>query len=369
MSHIVMRLGSLLFSSLVTLFAFGFEQGGGNEIRESRVSLKGEYHLREAMTLLAATGNRVVDLRPRLGQEVTDPLLRLDLGDTPFWQAADRLAAQAGLRLTPYLDRSTGLPTLGFQAAAEGESPATVPTAYVGPFRIRLKRLTATRDLADPSANRLLCVLELAAEPRLEPILLRHEADCVRFRFPEQEGKASAFGGTGVIKWTGEAVVEVPIILPLPPRSEKQIKELEVYFSVLVPPRQTQFHLERLAPDQEAMQDGVRLRLSDLLISPGGSRWQVRLRLHYPPGSLPLESHQTWAFERNQFELRHRRTGATLRPQQVEIGIEEGKEIRIAYTFRDMPEHRPEDWELFYRTPAPPVVYPLRFRLSDIPLP
>jgi hypothetical protein len=258
---------------------------------------------------------------------------------------------------------------LGIQASTEGESASSIPTAYVGPFRVRLKRATALRDLADPQANRLVCILELAAEPRFEPILLRHQRHCLQYRFADQEGKVSLSAGTGVIPWLGQAAIEVPVTLPLPPRSVNSLSELRGSFHVLVPPGPLSFRLTALKAGVEETRQGVSLHIAEVSLSPGGTRCQVEVKLRYPDGALGLESHQTWAFDRNRLELRHRQTGAVLRPQNMQIGIDEGREVRITYTFRDLPEQRLAEYDAEYETFSTPVLYPLEFVLRDLPLP
>lgn len=369
MKNTLVWITTLLALGLLALH--GAEPNGheADRISESRVTLRGEIRLAEALSKLTATGNPVIDLRPRLGQEVSDPLLRLDLSDAPFWQAADAIAAQAQLRLTPHMDRGSGLPALGIQALSTEGIPSLIPTAYVGPFRIRLKRMTATRDLAEPLADKLVCVLELAAEPRLEPILLRHEKDCIGYGFSNKRGQASLSAGTGVISWLGQAALEIPVSLPLPPRADSVLTELKGSFKVLIPPGKVTFRLDGPKAGLEENRDGISLQILGVTFSPSGTQCRVQLRLRYPEGSLALESHQTWAFERNRLELRHRQTGTVLRPAGTEIGIDEGREVRISYTFRDLPESRLVEYELLYQTFSPPTLYPLEFSLRDLPLP
>lgn len=364
-----MQVGIVLAGVLAWGLAAWAQQSAPQSVGESRVSLHRVGRLSEALASLSATGNAVVDLRPRLGQETNDPVLRLEAGDVTFWKAADAIAAEARLRLTPHIDRATRRPALGIQALAEGESVSSIPTAYVGPFRVRLKRTTALRDLTDPQANRLVYVLELAAEPRFEPILLRHERDCVRYRFSNQEGKASLLAGTGVIQWLGQAAIEVPVALPLPPRTEKHLSELRGTFHVLVPPGPLSFHWKGLKAGTEQTRQGVSVQITDVSLSPGGTRCHVQVKLRYPDGTLGLESHQTWVFEGNRLELRHRQTGAVLLPQSVQIGIDEGREVRFTYTFRDLPEQRLADYDAEFETFSTPLLYPLEFVLRDLPLP
>ena len=327
------------------------------------VTLQGKLRFSAALERLGQTGNRVVDLRRRLGQEASDPELDLALREVPFWQAVDAVAAQAGLRLTPYWDRGTSEPVLGLQAWLGDRPQEPLPVAYDGPFRVAVQRLTAVRDLAEPAGSKLVCLVEVMAEPRLQPILLRDGGP------GGEAGSGPTPARLGMVKWSGEAALELPLVLPLPPRTARVVPELHLRCRVLTPPRQTVLRLEHLRAGAEAVADGLRLRLREWNVSRGGDRWQAEVELHYPAGRLPLESHQTWAFQTSPVELRSRAGGGSLRPQEVEVGIEEERAVRLRYAFRGLRGQQPGDWELVCRFPAPPVWYPLHAVFRDLPLP
>jgi hypothetical protein len=337
-------------------------------IAASRVTLDGELKLSAALKKLADTGNRIVDLRPRLGQEVTDPTLTLVLRDAPFWEALDLVAELAHLQVTPHLDAKTGASVIGIQAQAEGAT-SYLPTAYSSPFRIVVKQVAATRNLARPAESTLTYQVQLTCEPRLQPILLKIGRQSVAASVGGEALKPVDQGGVGVVRLIGEASTELTIRLPLPPRGTAQFKLLRGEYQALVPPEQLTFELPQLAVGARAEQQGVEATVTSFQNDRAAQRWLIGMKLNYPPGTFDLESHQTWALERTQLELRHKQTKTVVRTNlSPEIGIDEGRSFHITYAFAAVPG-RPEEWEIIYRTPAPPVLYPVRFEFKDLPLP
>jgi hypothetical protein len=332
----------------------------------SVVALSGNLPLSEAIKRLEATGNRIVDLRPRLGQEVTDPLLPPGFPELPFWQALDRVADWADLRLVPHIDKKSGEPIVGLAARDKDVPPRQHPSpalGYSGPFRVAVKQLTATRNLDDPNQSGLTCVVQVACEPRLQPLLLRLGRGSITY-----DGKPVDQGGIGTVKALGEAAIELTVRLPLPAR---QVASLNFggEFVALTPPSNLTFEFPRLAANEKVTLAQTTATLASFRSDRATQQWLFGITLDYPAGTLDLESHQTWAMERNKIWLRHQKTKTLLETKlNPEIGIDEGRSIHINYAFADVPG-RPEDWELVYRAPAPPVAYPVRFAFSNLPLP
>jgi hypothetical protein len=332
------------------------------------VSAKGKQTLNAFLPTLAAGGNKIVDLRARLGQEVLNPVLTLDLDQRPFWAAADEMARQAQLKLTPLADPETGEPMLGLQAV-ETPRTAPLPISYAGPFRVAVKQVGAQRNLEDALLSQLTVLLDLAWEPRYRPLLLRMPRDGIQATGKNGQLERYEQAGTGAIKLVREASVEIPLRLPLPPRTVLTLQELRGELTVLVPPEMLTFKFARLAASETVERQEVRATLERFAIDPGNRLWTISLALQYPSARLDLESHQTWAMENNLATLVHRTTGQRL-PTRLnpEIGIEEGRAIRIRYRFRNVPG-APEDWQFEYRAPAAPVAFPVPFTFRDVPLP
>ena len=332
----------------------------------SKVTLQGRKSLDEAVAALQQSGNVIVDLRRRLGQEIRRPTLNLRLVGAPFWRAVDEVNRQAMIEMTPLIDPGRHEPVLGI--TQPDRPPTPVPTAYDGPFRITVVELTAVRRLDDPRLSTLLARLQIAWEPRLRPLFMRVAPDSVRasgtdgFRTVDQ-------GGVGTIKLVGVYPAELSLRLPLPPRSWASLPKLKGSFDVIVPPTQARFTFTKLVTGEKQSDRGVTATLREIVADRHRRRWTVVLTLVYPWDKLPLESHQIWAMEGNRIQLVHRTENLQWQAEPDEqVSIDEGRAIHITYHFADVPG-KLADWTLVYIAPAAPIWYDLDFTFDNLPLP
>jgi hypothetical protein len=208
----------------------------------------------------------------------------------------------------------------------------------------------------------------MTCEPRFQPILMRIGRQSIALSTKEDQLVTIDQAGVGMLKLLGEASVAIPLRLPLPPRATQTLRELRGEFVVLTPPNQLTFELP-LASGAAATLQQTTTTVSSFRSDRATRQWLIGITLNYPAGTLDLESHQTWALERNRIELRHKRS-KTILPTRLnpEIAIDEGRAFHITYAFADVPG-KAEDWEVLYRTPAPPIACPVRFAFKDLPLP
>jgi hypothetical protein len=189
-------------------------------------------------------------------------------------------------------------------------------------------------------------------------------------RSPNAAGELASVdqGGSTVLRLLGEAAVEIPLRLPLPPRKQVTLTQLECQFQIQVPPEQLLFTFPRLMPNGQQTVKGVSVSINRCDVEPKSGPWTVGITLKYPPGTLELESHQTWAVEGNEIALVDRagqRIGTKL---NREVSIDDGGSIRVNYYFERM-TGKPDDYRLEYRAPAAPVTYAAKFAFRDLPLP
>src|SRR3972149_3169916 len=116
------------------------------------------------------SSNKIVDYRQQFGQPTTDPPLKVNFDNTPFWQGLDQVLDQAERRGYHYADQ----PGLNLVGRPESEWGLHHPqnAVYSGPFRFEPIRLVVQNDLRDPKASSLRLSVEAAWEPRLKPICL-----------------------------------------------------------------------------------------------------------------------------------------------------------------------------------------------------
>jgi len=361
---LALLLAPLLFAFLVT----ATQPSPEKPLAAAQVALQGSMNLQDALKLLSGTGNAAVDLRSRYGQEAPNPALEFALGKTTFWPAADEIAKKANLRLQPWMNSDSKECLLGFVGPSAFGNGAQLPPAYDGPFRVVIKRTNADRHFDDQSLSSLSITIELAWEPRYRPLLLKVGNGSVRATNADGSSVVVDQGGTTAIRLLGEAAVEIPVRLPLPPRQQLTLPKLECQFAIQVPPEQLLFTIPRLAQNEQQTHKGVTALVNHFDVEPKSGLWTIGITLKYPAGTLDLESHQTWAVEGNDIALVHRNGQRIASKLNRDVAIEDGGSIRVTYYFERM-AGRPDEYHLEYQAPAAPLTYSAKFTFHNLPLP
>lgn len=334
-------------------------------IEPSRVTLRAEGM--PLSKLLAAleqqTGNKIVDTRRQPVGQAPDPPLKVDFDSTPFWPALDQVLQQTGL--TMYL--------FGQQKAVclveptGGEPSGTRWVSYSGPFRFEAVGLVAERDLREPARGALKLELEVAWEPRLEPITLQQRLADLRV---EDEN------GRPLMVLTPEAELEVPVergpvakrlVIPLalPPRELNKIGRIEGALSALVPGRLETFRFSGLPSAKNAKQ---RIAGASVVVQQARQAdrlWQIDLLVRFDRAEGALASHRNWILNNPAFL--QDRDGKTIPYAASQITRQGPSEIGLSYQFAA--EGPLEDYTLVYQTPAIIFSKVFAFRFKDIPLP
>jgi hypothetical protein len=311
--------------------------------------------LREVLRVIEATGNVVEDRGADNFGKVTLPNQ-----PTPFWPLLDELARQTQRQIVPR--RGGGLLLLPQLAAPA----AAMSPVYAGPFRARLKQVTAMRHFNDPALDQLVVMVELLWEPRLSPWLLRLMPSSVRLTENSQTTTVDQ-GGQVTFRLLGEPGLDLPIRLPLPARQRLQLDSLTISAAIVVPPDRVVVPFERVEPTPAREFAGIQVRLRQVDREAVTGRWQVVTEVTYP--NLDLESHQAWVFGSVQLELRPRNGGPPLRLRQPDaVSISEGRSILITHQVPDLPGVT-RDYALSLFLPATPVEHKLELKFHALPLP
>lgn len=327
---------------------------------------------REALAEIARqTGVRVEDLRGE-----SDSPIRLDVKRVPFWQAVDDIAAAAGARVTVF-------PTSGRIALDKrGPNYRLPPICYDGRFRLRLKKVSANRDLetddSSPRRGSTNLALEIAWDPDLYPLYLETRPRGLRLVDDKNNGLTIPDEGRSLAPVDGLLALGIDLTLPALPRSVARIRSLEGQLSMISPSKMLGFHfdgLDRLAqanandPERLRTQENVACRV--LKVTLQRERWTIQVALDYPPGLKQLDSNQSWVVN-NEMTLESadgkKRFPAT---NYVVTSVSAGHAM-LSYHFRDknsLKRGKASDWKLIYRAPADLIEVPLKFSFKDIPLP
>lgn len=311
------------------------------------------------------TGNRLVDYRRQFGQQVDDVHVTLDLDNVPFWKVVDRLATAAGM--VPYaFSGEDGLALISATAAAPTLDAGASHVHYAGAFRLKVSRLTLTRELDAPTAQ-LEVQLEAAWEPRLKPLFVT--VATANLRIIDD-------GGETLNPVNPKLVLEVPpqgrasqvdvtLAVAAPPRKAKQIKRLTGKFDVLLTAEMHTFRFKNLADHKREQQ---RAAAVVVVLEPTrmiNSLLEVPVRIRYENPLNALESHRAW-FYKNPAYLESA-DGAKSTPGSTELARQADDELSLNLMFVDPGDLSTKTF--VYQTPADIVSLPIEFEFTDLPLP
>ena len=279
---------------------------------------------------------------------------------TPFWVAADKLAADTGHRLA--LDGNK----VKVVKRASGVKPA--PSAVDGPFRVAVKRVTAKRDF-DAAATEYEVQLDVFWEPRFPVFLIDGEPRVSEVAV--SGAKPTAEAPTGRVMPTGyshTATVRVKGI----PRGAKQIDTLSGTFAVVAAEKVLAVEFKDLTGDKPVTQtaDGVAVTLRPARKLE--KRVEFGVELLYPASHPTFESFQLWAGG-NKFRLIGPDNRTAFEPTDYSSD-ENGRRVRADYNFAG-PNGKPfalpdlKGWRVVYETPGPMVEQAVTFKLTGIELP
>lgn len=345
---------------------------GATAGQPSRVTIRGQgIRLVDALgQLQRQSGNPITDLREAYGGEASNPALDLDLNDVPFFEALEEIARKAGVALTFYTgDGTIGIVPAGMESGAGYDNGATskAPVRRVGPYRVVLQRVSATRDLASGRAT-ATATLEMAWEPRLRPMLLALKGDGLTIT--DDQGRAVAPDvaeeSLSTVLRPENPVAEINVNMAAPERGARSLKELTLRGEVTLPAGVRRFTFPRLdAADAAQAQGDVKVTLESTEVE--DNVWKVNVRLEMPGEGAAFESYQQglfnnrlWLQKPDGTRFEHNGGFATTESGAGVLGFE--------YLFVDVPG-APADWQFVYETPSRVVAVPLEITFEDVPLP
>jgi len=333
-------------------------------IQASRITLKADG--RPLSEVLAAiqeqSGNKIVDLRDRFGHEKTDPAITIELEETPFFEALDRVLDQAGMTVYPYTQERA----VAVVARRESQKPAAGRVAYAGPFRIEATVVTARRDLRDPTGNAVQVTLVIMWEPRVRPINLVQKLEELTAvdenggsLLPEEaRGELAAMAGN-------EVACELQMPLKLPPRDVKRVAKLEGKLLAMVPGRVEEFRFGDLEVAKNVSKRVAGVTVTLVEVRRSFQLWEFRVSVRYDEAGESLESYRGWIFN-NEAYLEDRQGG------RVEVaGLETTRQTEdmVEFAYRFAPEKELHNYRFVYKTPSLVVSTDFDYALTDVELP
>lgn len=317
------------------------------------------------------TGNKIADYRQKLGQNVTNLQLKLDIKDAPFWPALDAVLDSAQLGIYPF-SGDDGV-------AIAGRSPSELPRrdrgAYSGPLRIEATRLVSERHPGTSDSAALAVSLEIAWEPRLKPISFEQPLAQIQAvddqgeelfveRPAQREERSLQVSATG-----GGTAVEMMIPFSAPPRSSAKIASLKGTLTALIAGKTEAFKFEKLSDAAKAGFKPLPQRIADATVVLDGVRknndiWEVAIRVRYATGGKTLAGNRGWMLQNDAYL-----TGAD--GQRIDKAGSHSSavgedEFGVSYQF-DVPDV--DGCTFVYKTPSSIQSVPLEYELKNLPLP
>jgi hypothetical protein len=300
--------------------------------------------------------------------------LSLDLRQATFWQAVDAVA-QAG-RLKALLPDRDGAVRL--VALRPGDRPP--PASYDGDFRVRVLRISASRDL-DSDRSQCTVSLEIAWTPTLRPLFLESQVQQLRLRDEANRPLPVTAEPSSLVAVDGRFSYPIDLLLPGFPRASREIGELSGKLTAIAPNKMLVFRFDAtLKALNDAVPDGALRRLTHdavlcrlTRIKLERNRWSISVGLEYPPGSLPLESFQQASLVvNNDLTLQSKDGKRTISSTSSVVEYVTSRRALVTYHFTDGPRSargKAEAWYVQYRAPARIVSVPIRFTFRRLPLP
>jgi hypothetical protein len=309
------------------------------------------------------SGNKIVDFRERFGQQVSDPALKVDFHQTPFWQALDRVLDQAELQVYDYGQHGA----ISFVGRGEtqlrdgGSSPA-----YSGPFRIEPVRIIARRELREPDGQSLRLTLSISWEPRLKPISLKQKMTDLKVVDENGNPLAVDQNRAELEVPAGEATsVELGLPLKLPSREVKEIASLKGKLVAMVPGRIETFTFKDLTTAKNVVKRIAGVTVILERVRKNNAVWEVHIRVRFDEAGGALESHRGWIFD-NEAYLEDP-DGELIPYDSLETTRQTENEVGVAYLF--VLDAAPSKHKFVYKTPGVIMATAFDYEIKGVKLP
>lgn len=333
-------------------------------VKATYVTLSGEKKLSEVLAAMQKqTGNTIVDQREKLDQQGGDPMVKVDWKETPFWQALDQLLDQTGLTVYPYVEQDA----VGFENRPENDLPRLKrPVAYSGAFRMEAMDLLAKRNLRNSADRRVQLTMEIAWEPRLDPITVQQRMSDIK-AIDDAGNPIELEDSEGVLEpqiLPGDLTTDMLIPLKLPERSVKQIASLKGKLTAMVPGRVETFRFADLAAKGvEQRRAGVAVILDQ--VRRNNEIWELRVLVRFEKAAGALESHRGWVF--NNEAYLETKDGQRINYDGFETTRQTEQDVGMAYQF-DL-EKGPQGLTFVYKTPSILTQLPIEYEIKNLDLP
>ncbi len=327
-----------------------------SQLATSTVTIQGEKTLSEIFELIEQqTGNKL-----QSQVEPSGPFL-LDFAATPFWQAIDELTDSADMDIQPY--GSSGSLTL--VPTQEINSFRQRRGQYSGAFRIEPVSIVATRSFRNDAIDSLQIGLEIAWEPRLQPLLFDIDRDSLLGECDNGALIESARTYSQEVSPNQSSQVEFDLALQRPPRDATEISRLSGKITAKVPGMPVPVAFKDL--DQQLP---IERRIGDIIatverLRQNGEITQIDLLLKLNASNMRLDSFRNWLLVNEAYALDP--SGQKIQNLGWQTYLMNESEVGITVNFQL--EGSIAGHQFIFSAPAALIDHKIDFILENIPLP
>jgi hypothetical protein len=330
-------------------------------IEASIVTLHGSMKVSKALAeIQKQTDNKIADLPRAADATIPDAEITVDFNKTPFWTALDSVLDQARLSIYPY-----GQPgALQIVPRGPNDLPRTGRAAIQGPLRIEPVSVLAKRELRSSSPPALQVSLEVAWEPRLQPIAVKQRMASLKVldssggsiaaESPEAEKEA--------FPRSGSSALEMDIALAMPAQPVKEIASLSGTLRAMMLGKVEEFRFTDLKGKQQKRNAAATVTLDE--VRKNGNAWEVFVRLRFDDAGDALESHRNWVLQN---EAYFEQSGKAIPPDSMETTLRTKNEIGVGYVFA-LPE-LPKNLVFVYKTAGMVVTKDFPYEVRGVKMP
>lgn len=283
-------------------------------------------------------------------------------GPVPFWAALETVAKAAGGRVAV---RGGGKKVV----LEPGPAP---PTAIDGPYRVVVRQVRAITDFDTGKAYTELN-LDIHWEPRF-PVFRISSQPTITAVTDDRGSKLVAETGGSKIPATGylhSATVRIAGV----PRAATKLTRVAGEFTVTAAEKMQAVTFDDLTSTAtvEQSQAGVTVRVKPL--RKVEDAWEAEIDLKYPADHPVFESFEAYVWAtRNRARLIAPGGAAAFDADPDPDFPDRPGRVTAVYRFTETKAKKPDlgtrrEWKLVYETPTPLLEYPVRFVLTDVPLP
>lgn len=310
------------------------------------------------------TDNKLVDYRRNFGQRADSTKLSVDWKDVPFWEAVEELFAKTNLEAYHYAGQPNILAFVTRQATSDEPNPL-VRTSEI--FRFEPTRIESFLNLSDTSQRGTFMNLQVAWEPRVEPIVIKLPLD--QLKIEDENGKSLTSGDqTGSLDTEvlqGVSAVDIQLPLSGVERDSQKIAKLKGSMVALMPGRVETFRFDKLETARNVKDTRGTIEVVLEAFRRNGDIWEASILLRLLNEQGALESHRGWVYN-NEAYLQGP-DGERIDIAGFEETYRDVDTVGMSYKF--VLEREVGDFQFVYRSPASIISLPVSFELTDIPLP